>query len=201
MAPTTPTPKPTGYDLVIVLDSSVTPEIYQWMLNFVKRLTKQLNVDGGEFRVGVMRYSTYANIQFNLDDHLTQSGLSPAIQRIQYQPGETNTAKALESVRTRMFRRSEGDRDYARNFILLLTGNEESLSTNDAWAAAERAEDDGIGIYVIGIDIDNTNEIDEVASHPLSEYRFLVRRESDLMEIPGQLDFKLHKSKYISSRN
>jgi hypothetical protein len=67
-----------------------------------------------------------------------------------------------------MFTTEKGDRDYARNYIILLTGQDRSLSTNGAWAAAERAEDESIQLYVMGLDIDDTMELDETPSHPLS---------------------------------
>jgi hypothetical protein len=73
-----------------------------------------------------------------------------------------------------MFTTEKGDRDYARNYIILLTGQDRSLSTNGAWAAAERAEDESIQLYVVGLDIDDTMELDETPSHPLSTYQYLT---------------------------
>lgn len=191
------TPEPSAYDLVIILDSSVNQRTYQWMLDFSKRLTRQLNIDGGEYRVGVLRYSTNSDVQFNLNDHLNQRSIRPAIDRIQHRPGQTNTAKAFETVRTQMFRPQRGDRDYARNYILLLTGNEKSLDTNEIWREAERAEDEDIGIFVVGINTDDTSEIDETSTHPLSQYQYLVRSRSDLLKIPGRLDTVIRGSKCV----
>jgi hypothetical protein len=76
--------------------------------------------------------------------------------------------------------RDQGDRDYARNFILLITGQDKSLSTNDAWRAAERAETDGIQLYVIGLNINDRVELDETSSHPLETYQYLTGSEKDL---------------------
>jgi hypothetical protein len=47
-----------------------------------------------------------------------------AIDNIQYQEGgTTDVAKAFDKVRNDMFKQPKGDRDFARNYILLLTGN------------------------------------------------------------------------------
>lgn len=165
------------------------------MLDFVKDLTGQLDIDGGEYRVGLLRYSTSADVQFDLKDYTTRNDISPAVDLVQYQPGETNTAKAFETVRTQMFRPNKGDRDYARNYILLLTGNEESLDTNEIWREAERVEDEDIGIFVVGIGLNDTREIDETSTHPLSKYRYLVGTRNQLLEIPGQLDYTIRGSK------
>jgi hypothetical protein len=86
-----------------------------------------------------------------------------------------------------MFRKRKGDRDYARNFVILLTGQDRSLSTDEAWRAAERLEDDGVGLYVIGLEIGDRTEVDELASHPLSTYQFLTRSKTELLEVPGQI--------------
>ena len=90
-----------------------------------------------------------------------------------------------------MFTRRNGDRDFARNFIILLTGNDESTDRYEAYDAAYRAEEDGIRLFTVGIDLKDTTEIDEVSSHPLSTYRYLVRRESDLLGVPGLMGLSL----------
>ena len=157
------------------------------MKSFSKALGQQLSVDDGEVRIGLMRYSTYADSQFQLRDHTTSDSIVRAVDRVQYRPGSTNTRQALDSVRTSMFRKRRGDRDYARNFVILLTGQDRSLSTDEAWRAAERLEDDGVGLYVIGLEIGDRTEVDELASHPLSTYQFLTRSKTELLEVPGQI--------------
>ena len=78
-----------------------------------------------------MRYSTDGDIQFNLDDYANDAnGFRNAVNDVSYKGGKTNTHKAIDKVRTRMFRKREGDRDYARNFILLLTDNDKSEGTS-----------------------------------------------------------------------
>jgi hypothetical protein len=74
-----------------------------------------------------------------------------------------------------------------------------SLSTNGAWAAAERAEDESIQLYVMGLDIDDTMELDETPSHPLSTYQYLTRNEREVMEVPDKIRATLPPSKYITS--
>jgi hypothetical protein len=70
------------------------------MKSFSKALGQQLSVDDGEVRIGLMRYSTYADSQFQLRDHTTSDSIVRAVDRVQYRPGSTNTRQALDSVRT-----------------------------------------------------------------------------------------------------
>lgn len=90
-----------------------------------------MDVNGGEYRIGLMRYSTDGDVQFNLDDYANDAnGFRNAVNDVRYKGGKTNTHKAIDKVRTQMFRQREGDRDYARNFILLLTDNDRSEGTS-----------------------------------------------------------------------
>ena len=173
--------------MVVVLDSSVSKEYFDWMKTFTRNLAGVLSVDDDEFRIGLLRYSTDADPQFGLDDYSKSNDIMDAVDNVRYKDGLTNTAQAIDYARTNMFQTPEGDRDYARNFILLVTGQDESLSTNDAWRAAERAEDDGIQLYVIGMNIRDRTELDETSSHPLNIYQYLIRTERELEEVPAQI--------------
>ena len=117
-----PTPAPRDFDLVIMLDSSVSPDIFQWMKNFVSRLSSRLSIDDEKFRVGVMVYSTGSNVEFNLDEYNTNEGVLAGVGDVTYLPGPRTTTKAINFVRQRMFTTANGDRPWARNYILLLTG-------------------------------------------------------------------------------
>ncbi|CAG2253559.1 COL6A [Mytilus edulis] len=184
---TTVKPKDTGYDLVVILDSSVSQEYFDWMTTFTKNLADTVSIDDDEFRVGLLRYSTDSNVQFNLKDYQSSGDVQNAVDQVGYKGGVTNTAQAIDTARTQMFRPDQGDRDYARNFILLITGQDKSLSTNDAWRAAERAETDGIQLYVMGLNINDREELDETSSHPLNTYQYLTRSERELAEVPPQI--------------
>ena len=57
--PTTTTPKrDEGYDVVIVMDSSVPDETYRWMKGFVRSIAESFSIDDEEYKVGLLRYST-----------------------------------------------------------------------------------------------------------------------------------------------
>ena len=52
--------------------------------------------------------------------------------------GRVDTARAFDYVRDTMFTRRNGDRPRARNYIVMMTGNERSVNTDRAFAAATR---------------------------------------------------------------
>lgn len=174
---------PTGYDVVLLMDSSVPKNTYQFMKEYAKELVDGFSIEDEEYRVGLMRYSTEADVQFDLDEYTTSKDIKLAIDRANYNPGETDTAKAINTVRQNMFRKSSGDRDYARNLIVLLTGQDQSKNTYDAWAAAEKAEEEGINLFTVGINLNDTKELDELSTHPLKTYRHLINSTSTQYEI------------------
>lgn len=192
----TPAPRH-GYDIVVVLDSSVKPELYDRMKDYTKDFVNQISVDDDEYRMGLLRFSSDADVQFDLKDYGNKEDIFKAIDNIQYQEGgTTDVAKAFDKVRNDMFKQPKGDRDFARNYILLLTGNERSDDTNAAWAAAERAEDEGIGIYVVGIGVNDRTELDETSSHPLTTFQYLVGDEKELKDIPIKIQAAVLGCKY-----
>ncbi|XP_065931359.1 collagen alpha-4(VI) chain-like isoform X2 [Magallana gigas] len=193
----TPTtrPLPTGYDVVLVLDSSVPQETYQFMKDYAKNLVNGFDVENEDYRIGLLRYSTDADIQFDLDKYSTREALKLAIDKTTYKPGNTDTAKAINSVRENMFIEPRGDRNFARNLIFLLTGQDKSKDTFDAWAAAQKAEAEGINLFTVGINLNDTMELDELSTHPIETYRQLINTDQPpaelnltLSEILGRID-------------
>uniref|UniRef100_A0A8W8KW43 VWFA domain-containing protein n=1 Tax=Magallana gigas TaxID=29159 RepID=A0A8W8KW43_MAGGI len=59
---TTARPLPTGYDVVLVLDSSVPQETFQFMKDYAKNLVNGFDVENDDYRVGLTRYSTDADV-------------------------------------------------------------------------------------------------------------------------------------------
>ena len=181
--------------MVVVLDSSVSQEYFDWMTTFTKNLLDTICFYHEEFKIGLLRYSTDSNVQFNLNDYQSSGNVRKAVDNVSYQGGITNTAQAIDTARIQMFRPDQGDRDYARNFILLVTGQDKSLSTNSTWRAAERAETDGIQLYVIGLNINDSVELDETSSHPLTTYQYLIKSKRELEIVPPKIYADLLGSK------
>ena len=200
-ATTTAVPLPDGYDIVLMMDSSVQKDQFNgWMKRYAKRFVNQLSLDDDQYRLGLLRFGSDANIQFNMNKFDSKADILNAVDNVKFKGSSgTDVAKALDTARQKMFRPRKGDRDYARNYIVLLTGNERSDDTNEAWAAAERAEDDGIGIYVVGYGINDRTELDQTSSHPLSIYQYIVGDEQTLDDVPFKLDRAVKGCKFNNS--
>ena len=64
-----------------------------------------------------------------------------------------------------------------------------------SWVAAENAEDSGAYMFTVGIDLDDTTELDELSSHPLDHYQLLINDEESLARFAGQLSALVHSCK------
>lgn len=185
---TTTKERDSGYDVIFMLDSSVPDErVFNQMKDFAANVAEGLSIDDKEYQIGLMRYSSNANEIAQLNRLPMKNDVVREIKQISYRPGESNLADAMDDVRQNMFTDRNGDRDFARNLIVLFTGVDQSTNPYDAFRTAEKAERDQINLYTVGFYLNDTFEIDEVSTHPLSTYRYLVNRNRDLNKVPTDL--------------
>ena len=101
-------------DVVFVLDiSGSVQEKYDNALMFAGNVTYGLDIDSGNVRVSAIAYSTSPLGQFYLRDYNRREAVLQALRF--YNPGgRTNTASALEEVRSTLLTASYGARSGVR---------------------------------------------------------------------------------------
>ena len=168
-------------DLIFVLDAStsVTEPNFKLMLDFLKDFLYIANIDDGNVRVGVVIYSTQVHIQFQMNEYTSKGEVYRAIDNIPYRYGSTNTADGLKAMRS-MFAPRFGDRRGVKNVAIVITDGVSNINARRTIPEAEGARAEGIHIYVIGIGLTDTREIDGIASRPIEENRFTVQEFSEL---------------------
>jgi collagen type VI alpha len=97
---------------VFVLDSSgsLGRDHFYHVLNFTYNIVDELDIDNGNYRVGVVTFSDSARLEFYLDRYSNKVDLEKAISRINYVYGSTHTADALRMTREEVLSQSTGDR-------------------------------------------------------------------------------------------
>ena len=73
----------TGTDLVFMLDGTVNDQIFGWMKNFVRSFASQIDVDGGEYRVGAMTFTSRPSVQFHLNRYNFQDEVSVLSEKVE----------------------------------------------------------------------------------------------------------------------
>ena len=109
--------------MIFVLDSSgsIEKDNFNHLKDFVKGLLHEINLQTCNFRVGALKFGSSAMIQFHLNEHDNNADLVAAVDRIGYSFGYTHIADALNVAQRQMFLPERGDREDARNIIVLLT--------------------------------------------------------------------------------
>ena len=155
-------------DLVFVLDSSGSIEIngqgnWNLLLDFLVRLVESLDIGPNAIRVGLVSYSGRSTVNFLLDRYTRKDELINAIRNIPYIGDATNTAAAIEDMRTKVFTQ-RGDRPNIQNIAMVVTDGVSNVDQRNTVPNANRAKDDGIWMMVVGI----TDEVNETELQGIS---------------------------------
>ena len=137
------------------------------LLNAMNILIDFFNIGPNDVQVGVIQFSTTAQLVFDLRRYQDKGSLRTAINSIQPTQGITNTQEALRILRTEGFTSGRGDRAGARNVAIVITDGVSNVNPENTLPEAERAQAANIDIFSIGItdDID-IKEIQGISSRP-----------------------------------
>ncbi len=116
-------------------------------------------------RIGLLKYNDNAHIVFHLNEHQTQSAFSKSVMAVPYEPGRTNMAAALRTMRTDMFERIHGDRPGVPNIGVLIADGYSSIDMHDTTVQARRAREKGIQLFTLGIGIEDFDELKLIANN------------------------------------
>lgn len=171
--------------MAIVLDAStsVRPERWQTVLAGVQKLTRDLNIDGGNIRMALVVFSNKATVRFHLDTFTSHDDLIQNLSATPYAYGRTNTAAALRLLRTEIFKERNGDRPDIPNVAILVTDGESNINNGSTIPEANLVRQQGIRLYAIGIGLTATAELDGIAGSVSNRY-FI----DDFDELEAKLD-------------
>jgi collagen type VI alpha len=180
---TTPTAPPvtkacnSGADIVILLDASgsIGYNNFNLLKEYLVKIVEQLEVDNGKIRVGLLTFSSTANLQFNLNKYTDRLTMFGAIRNTSYPSGSTsNTAAAINYARTNMFTTANGDRSDVANTIVIITDGA-SDNQNMTLAEATLAKNAKIRVVALGVgNWLNMYEFQSMVSYPYQENTVIV---------------------------
>lgn len=123
-------------DLVFILDSSGSINDrgsmnWQLILDFVNNVIANLEVSQWTTRVGLVRFSNDANVEFYLDSYYDKVAMLNRINSTSYIGGTTNIAEALQIARLNVFDPSRGDRLDVPNVVVLIADGQANERVNE----------------------------------------------------------------------
>lgn len=173
-------------DILFVLDSSssIWVEDYKKQLQFVADLVDSFKVENGisQVRVGAITFSDQAYLEFPLGHYSKPAQMKEAISKFIHRTGGTNTAKALQLVRSQLHIQTENRKG---PIAVIVVTDGQSIDREATKAEAEKLHQLDINVYAIGVgdagkyDI---NELKSIASDPIRGV-YTVASYSALQEI------------------
>ena len=157
-------------ELFFVTDESgsVTYDNYQIMKQFVYDITNAYEIGPDDVQVGLLSYSSSHTFQFFLNTYTTKSSILSAINALQYRGGGTNTAGALNAIRSEAFTEVNGARPASegvpRVVIVITDGFSQNMAAT--LSAASGLHEDGYIVFAVGISGANIDELNGIASDP-----------------------------------
>lgn len=146
-------------------------------------MLRHADINSGNVRVGLMTYHSRPDIHFHLNNKPGKmASLEKAIRAVPYTPGSTNAALAIKMMRENMFTAANGDRAPAPNVAILITDGVSNLDAERTVPEAVASHQQGIHIFVVGIGLTDTLELQQMASPPGVDNLYLVKSFDELTQ-------------------
>ena len=159
-----------GIDLVFVLDESgsIGASGFDLIREFVANISSALDIGLQRSLVGVILFSNNANIEFSVTQHTDEASLLTAIDNLPYRGGGTNTATAIDLLRTAG--QPGGALNLRNGFthvaMLITDGRSSSQQATLTAASALHSSNIYDQVYAIGVSGAVATELNAIASDP-----------------------------------
>lgn len=184
----TPPPKGCGgkpADIVFIIDGSRSiwlPD-FKKQLKFVQDLVGSFDISPTTTRIGAVTFGSRLHREFHIGDFETEAEVKKAVGKIRHLRGVgTNTAKALQHLRTHYFTQERVRPGVVRMGIVITDGRSDFPS--DTAIQARNARKAGIHLFAIGVGrYAEFRELAAIASQPTSTHVFKVNNYDALGSI------------------
>lgn len=141
-------------------------------LNFVKSLSKSLQVSDMGNHVGLVTYGKNPYMVFDLNEYFAIDDVSDAIKGAPKPSHGSNTGRALMFAKKQLF--DSSSRPESRKALVVLTSKS---SSDQVYKAADALKTSGVMVYTIGVDANDAMlELNDVASDPIENHKFLTSK-------------------------
>ena len=152
---------------MFVLDESgsIGADRFQLIREFVANVSRVLEIGLQRSLVGVILFSDNAIIHFDVTQHTDNTSLLSAINNLPYRAGLTNTAAALNLLRTAGQPNGALNlRDGFTHVAILITDGQSNLGDTTAAASALHAANIYTEVYAVGVNQADMDELNLIAS-------------------------------------
>ncbi|CAH1792491.1 unnamed protein product [Owenia fusiformis] len=159
------------------------------MLNFVNSFIDSFQIGPEKVQIAAITYSDLVHKEFYFNEFTGKAPLKERISAIKQKLGGTETALAIDFMRTKVFKHANGMRDDVPHIVIVITDGV-SREPKDTKQAAKKAKAEGLMVYAVGVGLKiNKNELEAIASDP--SFVFEVDNFDALNEIKEVLAIKV----------
>uniref|UniRef100_A0A6I8PHD8 Matrilin 2 n=1 Tax=Ornithorhynchus anatinus TaxID=9258 RepID=A0A6I8PHD8_ORNAN len=176
-------------DLVFVIDGSKSlgEENFEVVKRFVAGILDSLEVSPHAARVGLLQYSTHVRTEFTLRDFGSARDMKKAVAHMRYMGKGSMTGMALKQMFERSFTEAEGARPPSAGVPRVAIAVTDGRAQDDVSEWADKAKQNGITIYAVGVGKAIEEELLEIASEPPEKHLFYAEDFSTMGEISDKL--------------
>ena len=181
-------------DVAFVVDTSgsIGEENFKKEKEFVKAVASSFDTVSTDFQLGLITYSTDAQLQVSFRDNLGPNSFDTVVDNLLYTMGRTRIDKALTLASSELFTTKGGARPGKRKALIILTDGRQS-QTSDSVTLKEAIvplQKLGVRIYTVAIG----REVD------LEELQQLTERKEDVFSV-DDFDDLLNKANEVALKS
>ena len=156
---------------------------------FLSLFPKRFPISDNGVHVGLAVISDDGLVAFNFKEHMDNSSVNEAIDKLTYPAGSSNVGKALSKMRSWLFRNSARN-SVPKVLVTLLKGT----ATDDVKGPSAQLQEDGVKIVSIGVETDRiqVNTISSIAMFE-STVESLYQTEEKLNKVVKSINEGLYK--------
>ncbi|KAJ7988915.1 hypothetical protein DPEC_G00314140 [Dallia pectoralis] len=160
-------------DVVLLVDGSYSIGLQNFakVRAFLEVLVNSFDVGHDKVRLSLVQYSRDPHTEFALNTYNDIASVVKAVRHFPYRGGSTNTGKAMNFVRDKVFVTTRGSRQGVPRVMVLITDGKSSDSFKDA---ATKLRNLDVEIFAVGVKDAVRSELEAIANAPSSTHVYTV---------------------------
>ncbi|KAK6171215.1 hypothetical protein SNE40_019451 [Patella caerulea] len=185
-------------DLAFIIDSSgsIGSRNFIKIKQFMTNVTDGLAIASDKTQIAVVKFSTYARLEFGLNRYSSRASVDRAINRIYYDRGWTNTARGIDYASNYVFAAGRGMRNNSVKVAVVVT---DGRSNNPVLTAAQapKLRAKGVIVFSIGIGKALVEELEAISSEPNCTHVFVLKDFTEIESIINEIQKRACRAQMV----
>uniref|UniRef100_A0A8D0AFH4 Collagen type XII alpha 1 chain n=1 Tax=Sander lucioperca TaxID=283035 RepID=A0A8D0AFH4_SANLU len=173
-------------DVVLLVDGSYSIGLQNFakVRAFLEVLVTAFDIGHNKVQISLVQYSRDPHTEFALNTHNDINAVVKAVRTFPYRGGSTNTGKAMNYVREKVFIPARGARQNVPRVMVLITDGKSSDSFKDAATSLRNID---VEIFAVGVKDAVRTELEAIANQPSDTHVYEVEDFDAFQRISKEL--------------